>query len=213
MPITNVWADIPGEPRIMRLESSDTLAAVQAEGYLSDETNWVETQNANMTWLDSDEVRVKASDGSAIFGIAIVGEDISLSAASQVGQTFTVEVPFTFSDLESAGQVVVLKAQSTTAQYIVRGIALSEAGTNFDGAGDRLVQMTDGTNDWTIVLAATLQALANGEWGSTEVPYPLNDGITKLSAAGADIVLEYNAGATDYIAGAGTMVVTLERAA
>lgn len=116
--------------------------------------------------------------------------------------------------LASAGTVTLLAA-ATGEQWKVREVFLSGAGTNFSGGGgDRLLSVSDGTSTWTVIPAATLQALAAGRWGDAGVPFPATAAhLTAASVAGTDIVAAYSGGSADYTAGECTLVIVAERTA
>lgn len=116
----------------------------------------------------------------------------------------------TFTNLATAGQVTVLSAVDASTQYKITDIVLNGVGaTNFSGGGgDRDLIITDGTNVWTTIPAATLQALVNAAWGSTDVPFSLTIPLNQASVAGADVYAAYANGTTDYTAG--SVVISLD---
>lgn len=148
-------------------------------------------------WFNEMFHRVGGSEGRTIVGGVAVFE-------SAVGQAA----------LAAAAPVILLTAPSPE-QWKVRGILLSGAGTNFSGGGgDRGLSVSDGAATWTVVPAATLQALAAARWGDTGVPYPaVATHLNQASAAGTNITAQYSGGATDYTAGALTLILFVERVA
>ena len=145
------------------------------------------------TWFEKIFLRVGGGVGAPIIG------DIAVFQTT-VGQAA----------LASAGTVILLDAAKGE-QWRVRELVLSGAGTNFSG-GDRLLSVSDGASTWTVVPAATLQALAAARWGDTGVPFPATAAhLTASSTAGVDIVAQYSGGATDHSAGSLTLVVMAER--
>lgn len=131
-----------------------------------------------------------------------------------VGHVAVFETSVGQAALASGGTVTLLDAQSGE-RWKVREIYLSGAGTNFSGGGgDRLLSISDGTATWTVIPAATLQALAAARWGDTGVPFPAAAAdFTLASAAGVDITAAYSGGAADYSAGSCTIVLVAERTA
>ena len=110
-----------------------------------------------------------------------------------------------------AGTVTLLNAV-TGEQWKIREIFLSGAGTNFNGGGDRLLDIKEGTTIYSTIPAATLQTLAAARWGDTGVPFPATAShLTTATALGADVVAQYSGGATDYTAGSLTIILTAER--
>jgi hypothetical protein len=102
----------------------------------------------------------------------------------------------------AAGGAVALITSSGSKQYKVRSLQLNSGGTNFSGGGgDRLGQVTDGTTVYSVVPAATMQALVNAQWGVTALPNPASAAINTSTAAGANLNFKYSGGTTDYTAG------------
>lgn len=131
-----------------------------------------------------------------------------------IGDVAVFETAVNQSGLASAGTVTLLDANSGE-RWKIREVYLSGAGTNFSGGGgNRLLSVSDGTSIWTVVPAATLQALAVARWGDTGTPFPATAShLTAASVAGTDITAQYSGGATDYTAGEATIVLVLERTA
>jgi hypothetical protein len=126
---------------------------------------------------------------------------------------WVTEVPFGFAALATAGKVTVWTPATATQQIKIRHLILSGGGTNFDAGGDRTLRLSDGTSHWTVIPAATLKSLAAARWGDTGCPFPGTAAhLTAASAAGLSnsVYLQYTGGATDYTAGAGTLIVTYE---
>lgn len=116
--------------------------------------------------------------------------------------------------LASAGTVTLLDS-SGSQTWKVRHVLFSGDGTNFSGGGgDRDLSVSDGTATWTVIPAATLQALAAARWGDTGAPFPATAAhLTQSSVAGTDITAQYSGGTTDYTAGQATIVIIAERTA
>ncbi len=131
-----------------------------------------------------------------------------------IGDIKVYETEVSELDLLAAASKVLLDADAGE-QWKIREIYLSGAGTNFSGGGgDRDLAITDGTSTWTVIPAATLQALAAGRWGDAGVPFPATAAhLTAASAAGTDIVAEYSGGTADYSAGTCTLILLAERVA
>ncbi len=114
----------------------------------------------------------------------------------------------------AAGGSVTLVDSSGTKQYKVRSLQLNRGGTNFSGGGgNRLGQVTDGTTVYSVIPAATLQTLANEQWGATGLPNPASAAINTTTVAGADLVFKYSGGTTDYTAGSLVITGIAERVA
>ncbi len=125
---------------------------------------------------------------------ALVTPDVSIDLVS-----FDVTVPV--ASLAS-GASVVLVTSSGAKKYKIRQLQLNSGGTNFSGnSGDRLGQVTDATTVYSVIPAATMQALVNAQWGVTALPNPASAAINTSTAAGASLVFKYSAGSADYTAG------------
>ena len=110
---------------------------------------------------------------------------------------------------------VALQASSAAKQYKIRNIQLNSGGTNFSGGGgDRDLAITDGTTVYSVIPAATLQALVNAGWGiSADVPFPAAAAINVSSVAGLPIYAVYANGTLDYSAGSLVISIEVERVA
>ena len=114
--------------------------------------------------------------------------------------------------LASGGSVNLYVPFNGTSQYKIRSLQINAPGTNFSGGGgDRLLSITDNTTVYSLIPAATLQALVNAGWGSTDLPYPASVPINTSTAAGASLVAKYSGGTTDYSAGSVVISGMLER--
>lgn len=126
-------------------------------------------------------------------------------------QVFGLTYTLTYSDLASAGQVILLNPPVSTASYRISNIYMDGVGPSFDGAGDRNIVITDGASEWTVLPAVALQALINAQWGTSEVPYPVSVGLSQASAPGDAIFAQYQGGTTDYIDGVLTLTIEYQQ--
>lgn len=114
----------------------------------------------------------------------------------------------------ASGGSVTLQASSGTKQYKIRQLYLNSGGTDFSGGGgDRLATISDGTTDFSVIPAGTLQSLANTRWGETGLPFPAAASINTSTAAGDAITIAYSGGTSDYAAGSMVISGVLERVA
>lgn len=100
----------------------------------------------------------------------------------------------------AAGGTVTLLATSGSATYTILEIFIA-AGTNFSGGGgNRNIEIFETTTgaSYSIIPAATVQALSNQRWGTTAVPYPASVSIMRLFGSGNSLSARYNGGTTDY---------------
>lgn len=114
----------------------------------------------------------------------------------------------------AAGAVFPLYVASDFAQYRVRSLQVNRGGTNFSGGGgDRLAEITDGTTSYSIIPAASLQTLANTQWGVAGLPNPASAAINTETAVGANLSIRYSGGTADYTTGTFTVSGVLEKTA
>lgn len=115
----------------------------------------------------------------------------------------------------AAGASKILYASGGTKQYRIVALWINSGGTNFSGGGgDRLGEITDGTTSYSIIPAATMQALVNAAWGGgTDLPFPASAPLNTATVAGANLVMKYNTGTTDYLAGSVVISGILQRIA
>lgn len=103
--------------------------------------------------------------------------------------------------LAAAGSVILITSGGSR-QYKIRSLQLNSGGTNFSGgSGDRLGQVTDGTTVYSVVPAATMQALTNAQWGVTALPNPASAALNTSTSPAANLVFKYSGGTLDYTAG------------
>ena len=207
------------------LSSSDSFATVSASGYL----------NANVSQQIINELQVgdyvfaTTSQGNVLFSVAISNGVVTLNqvSANANAAISTLISPDPQSDLIwyditaghaalASGGSVTVQASSGSKQYIVRNILVNYLSAGLSGGGgDRLLQLTDGTTSFNNagITAALLGTPVNTVWGGSGNPLPGNVAISTPSAAGANIVLKYAGGTTDYSAGSALVSVCVQRVA
>lgn len=112
----------------------------------------------------------------------------------------------------ASGGSVTLYPSSGAKRYKIRALFLNGFGTNFSaGGGDRNAIVTDGTNTFSTIPAATLQSLANDTWGGANLQYPASIPLNTSTVAGQPLVVKYSGGTTDYGLGVMTISGILER--
>lgn len=211
MSIKQITTDTPGQigvkPRIVRIQTTDTLSVITAPNYLQ-----TAIKQMGFTFYPTDIVAVSYTGGvSQFFTLTITTSAITL--IPMVGNIFSFDVTVPQASLASAGSVTLV-ASSGTRQYKVRSLQLNSGGTNFSGGGgDRLGQVTDGTTVYSVIPAATMQSLVNAQWGVTALPNPASAAINTSTAAGASLVFKYSGGTTDYTAGSLVITGVVERVA
>ena len=122
-----------------------------------------------------------------------------------------VDVTVTAAILDGAGAVAVIAGVAGDL-YKIREVILVGGGTNFGGAGDRLIDLTDGTTVWTTIANADIETApaASLRWGNAKVPFLTGTSDTK-SVTAEDIRFEYSGGASDHTTGSIVFSVLLEK--
>jgi len=138
---------------------------------------------------------------------AIMTTNISSPGFSSVFKGFDITAGF--ADLATGQAVGVVSGGG----YKIRVMQLNKVGTNFSGGGgDRNIQISDGTNVFSVIPAATVQSLVNSSWGlSTPLPFPVSVSINTTTAG--TLFIAYSGGTTDYTAGSLTLSFVLEKVA
>jgi hypothetical protein len=139
----------------------------------------------------------------------------ALADADASANLITFDVTITAAAIASGAYVKIIPGSGAgSTRYKFREIFLNSNGTNFSGGGgDRNIAVTDGTNVYTVIPAATAQSLVNARWGSTGVPFPASVALNTSSVAGQSIVVQYSGGAADYAAGSLVISGIAERVA
>lgn len=203
----------------------DNLGTVTASGYLNDLGDKVKLND--IFWINYSDTSTQPVGGHVVgeiatlgvFQVTVSGSNVSLTAfpigapavANLLSASFAspdvnanligFDVTVGFSALASAGSVT-LQASSGSKQYKIRTLELESGGTNFSGGGgDRLGQVTDGTSVYSVIPAATMQALVNARWGVTALPNAASVANNTSTVAGAPLVFKYSGGTVDYTAG------------
>jgi len=156
----------------------------------------------NLLAADTDAEKAAAIDDS------IVAVQAQIDAVSKL---IYCDVTVTAAALDGGGNVVV-KAAETGYAFKIRDVKLVGGGTNFGGAGNRLIDLTDGTTIWTQIANADIESAptATLPWGNAKVPFLTSTSDT-ASAAGQNIVFEYSGGTTDHTTGSIKFSVLVER--
>lgn len=207
---------LPAGYRFTAAQSVPSGALVQASGSdtISGQNSVGPGATTCYTGIGICEFVVGPSNGAG--GVAWIVENCYASNTIFQGQNIaqTINSPaLTFTNLASAGIVPIITAARGTSQYQISNIFLNGVGgTNFAGiGGNRNLAITDGTNVYTVIPAATLLLLINSGWGSVAVPYPVAVAINQASATGANIYAQYSGGTTDYTAGSVVISLVYER--
>lgn len=195
----DLWQRTGGLGDVSLQSAGDDLTAIEALT-----STGILVRTANNTWALRE---ISAGGGMLVEDGDGVSGDPTLDAALRIA-----EITVSAAELAAAGTKAFVDALGGET-YKIREAFLSGAGTNFSGgSGDRNLSITDGTSTWSIIPAATLQSLSAARWGATALPFPATAShLTTASAAGTDIVAQYQGGSNDYAAGSCTIVLTLER--
>lgn len=202
-------------PRHFICSTVDSLGTITAVGYLNDLGDKV--ANNDIFWINYSDTTVLPGQTTATPGqfqaqySAPNMSLVSLPVGGVVGATQYADVIVTSAALAGLGTVVLIPAV-TGAQYKIRNMFLNRGGTNFSGGGgDRLMGISDGTTVYSVVPAATMQALTNSAWGSTALPFPASAAIDTSTAVGVALRAVYSGGTVDYTAGSLVLSLQYER--
>lgn len=151
------------------------------------------------------------AEKASVLDAAHVALQAQADAADARSQLLWRDVTVTAALLDGAGSVLV-KAGEDGYRFKVRDIKLVGWGTNFGAAGNRLIDLTDGTTVWTTIANADIESAptASLPWGNAKVPFLTGTSDT-ASVDGADIVFKYSGGTTDHTTGSIKFSVLLER--
>lgn len=164
-------------------------------------------------------LRQSGTDAAGVVGTNALGTSGPWSVAANlevsglsndnIGGTCTSSIisgSISSGSLSGAGSVSLLPVNNPSAQYQIIGITINGvSGTNFSGiGGDRNISITDGTNTWSTISAASLAAFAgtNYQWDSVTLPLPTAIDLSQLTQPGQQLQALYSGGTTDYTAGA-----------
>lgn len=126
----------------------------------------------------------------------------------QLSALLYADITATHTALAGSGKVNLIVHSSATATYAIRELQINLVGTNFSGvSGDRDLSITDGTSVYSVIPAATLQALANDRWGGTNIPFPASVSVSLHTVAGSNLYAQYSGGTTDYTAGSAVVTI------
>lgn len=147
------------------------------------------------------------------YNMHLLCNDVSEIDASQlpVGSISKIDVTCTAAALATAGRVTVVEG-SGTKRYIVRSLFVNVSTGLSGGGGDRLLRITDGTNNFNAngITAALLGTAINTPFGGSGNPVA-SIAQSTASVAGADIYLVYAGGTTDFTTGQVVVTVEIER--
>lgn len=199
-----------------------TLVSSYAEGTLTSFPNVLSTGTLNLTAIPNAgnytiTISNRSMSQSTTFSIGDPGQSTASILTSKViadvgANLISFDVTVTAAALPSSS--VTLYQSSGTKQYKIRSLQINAPGTNFSGGGgDRLMAIADNTNVYSLIPAATLQALTNSVWGSTALPLPALVPVNTSIAAGQSLIARYSGGTTDYSAGSIVISGILERVA
>lgn len=142
-----------------------------------------------------------------------VGLPNSYIVTSGVPVNGTAEVVNSY---QSTGSAAVLAGGGTTtiinnpSSIFFLQELIFNVGTNFAG-GDRDLEITDGTNAWSIIPAAFLQAQTNARWGDANLPLPVGFPIFSPIPIGVSLIMRYTGGTTDYASGSAFITARASR--
>lgn len=188
MAITSLKRDFVDSPNIVRMETTNTLAEVEATGYLATQTDIIEQINSGTwTWLASDMILCYASDGLQLFTLnADLDDFVVYSTAGNGAVTLpVVSGNFTTFDgtLGALGDLGYAPSDATKTSVVMAGSAV---------VANRIAHFVDtaGTIDDTAANVTNLGNILAGASGTagTLTSFPAT------AANGSLIVAAINAG-------------------
>lgn len=183
------------------------------------QTNWVGFAEFGCTGDDDFHFKVSPNNFTTTYEAFVIANatgnvDFKQNLTAHGGDLITSHQVTVTSANVAVGATYTLITAVTGDQWKLVEILLAGFGTNFSGGGDRdlAIQDVSGTVVYTVIPAATLQALAAGRWGSVGIPFPAAAAdLLAASTAGEHIVAKYSGGTTDYTAGALTVVLNIKK--
>lgn len=197
-------AVLGGATRMITWACTDSLSSILAAGYINPIVALGHPVYANDVFV----MTYNSATGpvTGFFTPVIASTGVVTLIPFEQGNILRFNTAFNHTNLASAAKVTIIPAVTGQSFQPIDVKLAGIGGTNFSGAsGDRLLQLSDGTNVFTLVPAATLQTLTNSVWGSTAVPAPASVPFSQASAAGSALSLSYSGGTTDYTAGAAVL--------
>ena len=131
-----------------------------------------------------------------------------------MSKLFTVSVDQ--ADLASTGTKILLDAVLLSEQWRIVDIFVVGLTAFSGGGGDRNIAITNGTNVYTSIPAASLATGTSlqGRWGGADVPFSaLYYDMLQPTPVGLNLVAQYSGGSTDYTAGTVSITVIAQRIA
>lgn len=191
---------------IIHLNTTESLSTITAAG-------WIQTIDGTYNYRQGDLVVAVFGSNETPGNFQVSIDADGVVTLVPLANLITRDVTVGQASLASGGSVIIMPSTGSM-QFKIRGLQLNSGGTNFSGGGgDRLGQVTDNTTVYSVIPAASLQTLANAQWGTTALPNPASAAINTSTAAGADLVFKYSGGTTDYTAGSLVITALLERVA
>lgn len=136
----------------------------------------------------------------------------SLANPDPNANLFVFNVTATAAQLAGLGLVPLVVASGPAVQYRILELYLNDSATDFSGGGgDRDIIVSDGVTVYAVTPAASAQAQSNQRWGATDITFPSGATINQLTAAGANLRVQYFGGTTDYAAGEITLTGLVQR--
>lgn len=195
------------EPRPVYIETDDDVGTILKSGFLNP------ALEQGFDFSDNQLALIKTADfGVDWYKVKRTPNNVDLVKGIGPGVVTSFDVTFTSDDLASASSKVLWSAASNE-KYKLRQLFLNSGGTNFSGgSGDRDATITDGTTDYSVIPAGTLQSLVNARWG-TGIPFPASASINQSTAAGSNLIIQYSGGTSDYTSGSATITGLIEKVA
>jgi hypothetical protein len=188
MAITSLKRDFVDSPNIVRMETTNTLAQVEATGYLATQSDIIlQINSGTWTWLPSDMILCYASDGLQLFTLNTALDDFVVYSTAGNGAVTLPVVSGNFTTFDGTlgalGDLGYSPSDATKTKVVMAGSAvqvgyiahfIDTAGTIDDTAGN-------------VINAGNIQAGLSGTAG-TLISFPTT------AANGSLIISALNAG-------------------
>ena len=129
MAITSLKRDFVDSPNIVRMETTNTLAEVEATGYLATQTDIIAEINAGTwTWLPSDMILCSASDGLQLFTLNTALDDFVVYSTAGNGAVTLPVVSGNFTTFDGTlgalGDLGYLPSDASKTRVVMAGSAV-----------------------------------------------------------------------------------------
>lgn len=213
MPIKSITTDVAGQinvnPRSVKIQCDDDLAAILTPGYIH--------QNYTQTFaiLPTDLVEVSYINNQIVFCTPVIQENL-VTLQILNNSLMTIYATVTAEQLANDNTVIILPSYGTQ-QFVIWNMCIGPDCIDFDAGGDRDIIVTDGETVYTSVSPTNLKNISDTSiakfWASdTTLRLPLPGSPIKPTFPGASLKFFYgDDGSIDYASGSLTIGFQIAR--